>query len=130
MEIKGLIGAVVISVVVFLVLDLLVKVLVKSKTRPSEITALVLIFALGVISAILWVMKNRVLPDPLIVLTVILGSVWLVGFWNMKRWAVIGYTISMVIIQVILLIQNKLTVFSILILIPLAILYYYYPRMS
>jgi hypothetical protein len=48
----------------------------------------------------------------------------------MKKWGVIGSTVTAVLGQIILISQNKFNIFSILVIFPFAILYYNYSKMK
>ncbi|GEM_PF-7020603 len=126
----ALIGAIFALVTFFLVVDLLVKLLIKNKKRPSEIVTFVIIGLLGFVIQFSVILKgidtNSLVPS----ISSVINLVWLLGIWNMKKWGTIGYTITIILVQIFLLSQNKLTTFSILLLFPLVILYYHYPKMK
>src|SRR5258708_27836300 len=113
--IAGLIGAVFASLITFIVLDLIVKIFVKDKKRPSEIISLVVIFMLGFLSYIYKLLFLRTtMFDPLTFIMSILGILWLIGIWKMKKWGAAGYCITIALVQLISVFQNRLSIFSIL----------------
>lgn len=131
-EIKGLIGAILITSLLFVIINLMVRKTVKKSQRPSEITTLSIMLVIGTFASLysLITLKSTALRNPLILINYILGIFWLIGIWKMKRWSAVGYILSALITQVVLLIQGSLTIFSLLLLFPVLILLYNYRRMS
>src|SRR3989338_4683115 len=109
---RGLIGAVLVFLIMFGVIDLIVrKFFNNSRERPAEVTTICIIFALGLIATIVRltnIVENVSQTDLLITLVnYALGILWVIGIWKMKKWGAIGYTLTVIASQILLLFQNQ-----------------------
>lgn len=131
---RGLIGAVLVFLIMFGVIDLIVrKFFNNSSKRPAEVTTICIIFALGTIVAIVR-QTNSVenLPQIDFLITLVnyaLGVLWVIGIWQMKKWGAIGYTLTVITSQIFLVFQNQWSVFGILLIFPITVLLYFFSKM-
>ncbi|HWA51736.1 MAG TPA: hypothetical protein VG895_01620 [Patescibacteria group bacterium] len=125
----GVIGTFIAVIAVMVVLDIFVKLLYKNKKRPSEIVVVGILLVSGFIEKIFTFINGKQI-DPLLLILYTINLIWLYGFWNMKRWGAIGYVATLIIFQIVLFAQHKLTPNSILVVIGPSIVLYFYPKMQ
>lgn len=130
LQIKALLGALIISLTLFIVVDLLIKKFTKNPKRPSEITTLCIVLTIGLLSIPQNIYSGLLIKNPLLLINSILGIVWLIGLWQMRKWAAVGYVISTLITVGITILQGQASIFQLILILPIALLFYFFPKMK
>ena len=126
-QVMGLIGALIVSIPFFMIIDLIIKILIKKSSRPSEITTLCAILVFG------FLIRLSRLPHLTLLSLLVnsgVGIIEIIGIWKMKKWATILYISLTVIIQIVYLLQGRWIIMELILLLPIGILLYFYKKMK
>lgn len=112
---QGFVGALLVLGILFGVINAVVrKIPDVSSKRPPLVTTICIVIFLGFLVNLSRPVILGTIPILPEMTLKFLPLLWIIGLWRMKRWGLIGYTISVVATQVFALVTHQWTVFNLL----------------